>query len=113
MVIINKSINPHNSLGMINKVIEINNMPSPSVPELTKLPRAKESMKNYNEAYRKLPDGKKKNVSGLSYKQFKDKKDYIIALEQEKNHVDNENLKEFIKEQLTGGFAFDEICVLI
>ena len=45
---------------------------------------------------------------GLSVKEYKDKNDYNHALKLEQEHIDNEIFKEFVAEQVNGGFAWDE-----
>lgn len=110
MIVVNKCVKSHNSLGMISKVTEIYNKPAPSCPELTKLPNT-----TNKPVYRKAYEGlfRKNRKHGLSLKSFKTNADYARALVESQKYVDKQELNEFIKESVNGGMSFDQECVFI
>lgn len=114
MIVVNKGIHPHNSLGMISKAMEIFKIEPPSISNKTTLPRILngEGKEEYRRDYNKLPTCKRRNF-GLSYKSFKDKKDYVRAMKEAQKYDDKRQLNEFIEEQVNGGFSFDCESVFI
>lgn len=110
MLVINKGLKAHDSMGMINKIIEISRINAPSTTPMTKLPKA-DDMKIYNKAYRDLVPKVKK--FGLHSNQFPSKSDYVTALRKRKKELEIEEIRDFIKVQVNGGFCFDEVSVLI
>lgn len=114
MIVINKSLHPHNSLGTIAKFVQLaqNKQDTPPLPEKSILPRTIHGMKNYRKEYNKLCSIKRNNF-GLSYKSFKNKPEYVLALKLKKQTAENKELREFIEDQINGGFSYDEVSVLI
>lgn len=116
MIVINKIARPHDSLGMITKVMQISALPHPFSVDLSPVPKIshgkgkKEYRKKYNQLT-KLPL-KRRNL-GLSCKAFKTKSAYANAVKTEIKHIDNMEHREFVKNQLIGGFAFDSDNVFI
>lgn len=116
MIVINKIARPHDSLGMITKVMKISALPHPSSVDFSPVSKIshgegkKEYRKKYNQLT-KLPL-KRRNL-GLSCKAFKTKGAYATALKIEIIHIDNMEHREFVKNQLIGGFAFDSENVFV
>ena len=98
MIVVNKCVNAHSSTRMINKYIAIaNSQPLQNIEDANEQRRL----------HRPLLKGKRRTM-GLSVKEYKDKNDYNHALKLEQEHIDNEIFKEFVAEQVNGGFAWDE-----
>src|SRR3990167_8940839 len=98
MIVVNKCVNAHSSTKMINKYIAIaNSQPLQNVEDANEQRRL----------HQPILKGKRR-IMGLSTKKFKDKNMYNKALKSEQEHIDKEILKEFIEEQVNGGFAWDE-----
>lgn len=117
MIVINKTLHPHDSPAMINKMVELSKLPLYTVPEIHKLPHIfrGQGRKKYQQSYRQLPLSsplKRRNL-GLSLKSFKNKKDYSVAAKKEIVYLENKVLKDFIGKQLNGGFGFDEVSVVL
>lgn len=112
MIIVNKCVKSHDSLGMISKVSEIYNKPAPSCPEFTKLPKYKDDKPLCRRTYGNLIKPKRR-VFGLSVKSFNNYSDYTYALKIEQKYADIKELNELIKEQVNGGFSYDCECVFI
>lgn len=118
-VIINKGIKGHNALNVIDKILEIRNIPQ-EVPILQHKQSyglhawTTEFKKEYHKKYSKMKfTATGKRMFGLKIKNFKNRNGYIKAYKEQCKFADDEELKHMIKEQLNGGFAYDECCVMI
>lgn len=117
MIAINKTVKAHDSLGMISKVLELSKIAPPSDYDFHPVSRILkgEGRKEYQQKYRELPlsTPPKRRVMGLSCKSFNNHAAYVSALKKEITHIDNEKHREFVRNQLNGGFAFDSENVFV
>lgn len=113
MIVINKSVVPHNSIGIINTVVALSNYKRYEPINKTSLPRPSEDIVGYRKGYQKLCP-KKRNL-GLSYKSFKTASDYLRAAKAERQFHESLELKEYIKDHVNGGCSFvdDQECVYV